>query len=98
MTRTIVGMEFKDVGLGPTSDRCICMEQAVLLSGRLAARLFHARLLVGIFDTMYTVQANIYVACFPIFYVRKVQFIPDYAEGYRFPFKEISCPLPGHAN
>ncbi|KAI1652243.1 Mus7/MMS22 family-domain-containing protein [Daldinia loculata] len=45
MTRTIVGMEFKDVGLGPTSDRCICMEQAVLLSGRLAARLFHARLL-----------------------------------------------------
>ncbi|KAI0130645.1 Mus7/MMS22 family-domain-containing protein [Daldinia grandis] len=45
MTRTIVSMEFKDVRLGPTSDRAICMEQAVLLSGRLAARLIHARLL-----------------------------------------------------
>ncbi|KAI1657379.1 Mus7/MMS22 family-domain-containing protein [Daldinia decipiens] len=45
MIRTIIGMEFKDLGLGPTSDRSICMEQAVLLSGRLAARLTHARLL-----------------------------------------------------
>ncbi|KAI0884885.1 Mus7/MMS22 family-domain-containing protein [Annulohypoxylon maeteangense] len=45
MTRTIIGMDFRDSGLGPTSDRSICMEQAVLLAGRLAARLVHARLL-----------------------------------------------------
>ncbi|KAI1453820.1 Mus7/MMS22 family-domain-containing protein [Annulohypoxylon moriforme] len=45
MTRTIVAMDFRDTGLGPTSDRSICMEQAVALSGRLAARLVHARLL-----------------------------------------------------
>ncbi|KAI1476612.1 Mus7/MMS22 family-domain-containing protein [Daldinia eschscholtzii] len=44
MTHTIIGMDFKDIGLGPTSDRSICMEQAVLLLGRLAARLIHARL------------------------------------------------------
>ncbi|KAI1471640.1 Mus7/MMS22 family-domain-containing protein [Daldinia caldariorum] len=44
MTHAIIGMDFKDIGLGPTSDRSICMEQAVLLSGRLAARLIHARL------------------------------------------------------
>ncbi|KAI1449344.1 Mus7/MMS22 family-domain-containing protein [Annulohypoxylon stygium] len=44
MTRTIIGMDFKDDGLGPTSDHSICMEQAVSLAGRLAARLVHARL------------------------------------------------------
>ncbi|KAI1805690.1 Mus7/MMS22 family-domain-containing protein [Daldinia bambusicola] len=44
MTHAIIGIDFKDIGLGPTSDRSICMEQAVSLSGRLAARLIHARL------------------------------------------------------
>ncbi|KAI0843677.1 Mus7/MMS22 family-domain-containing protein [Hypoxylon sp. FL0890] len=44
MTRTVAGMDFRDSGLGPTSDRSICMEQAVSLAGRLAARLIHARL------------------------------------------------------
>ncbi|KAI1381318.1 Mus7/MMS22 family-domain-containing protein [Hypoxylon crocopeplum] len=44
MTRTVAGMDFRDDGLGPTSDRAICMEQAVALAGRLAARLIHARL------------------------------------------------------
>ncbi|KAI0100714.1 Mus7/MMS22 family-domain-containing protein [Hypoxylon sp. NC0597] len=44
MARTVAGMDFRDTGLGPTSDRSICMEQAVLLAGRLAARLIHARL------------------------------------------------------
>ncbi|KAI1412377.1 Mus7/MMS22 family-domain-containing protein [Hypoxylon sp. FL1857] len=44
MTRTVVGMDFRDSGLGPTSDRSICMEQAVSLAGRLAARLIQARL------------------------------------------------------
>ncbi|KAI1210753.1 Mus7/MMS22 family-domain-containing protein [Annulohypoxylon truncatum] len=44
MARTIIGMDFRDSGLGPTSDRSICMEQAVALAGRVAARLVHARL------------------------------------------------------
>ncbi|KAI1388503.1 Mus7/MMS22 family-domain-containing protein [Hypoxylon trugodes] len=45
MTRGVIGVEFKDSALGPTSDRSICMEQAILLAGRQAARLIHARLL-----------------------------------------------------
>ncbi|KAI1139840.1 Mus7/MMS22 family-domain-containing protein [Hypoxylon sp. FL0543] len=44
MTRTVAGMDFRDSELGPTSDRSICMEQAISLAGRLAARLIHTRL------------------------------------------------------
>ncbi|KAI2617473.1 Mus7/MMS22 family-domain-containing protein [Hypoxylon sp. NC1633] len=44
MARNVTDMDFRDDGLGPTSDRAVCMEQAVSLAGRLAARLVHARL------------------------------------------------------
>ncbi|KAI1076535.1 Mus7/MMS22 family-domain-containing protein [Whalleya microplaca] len=44
MTRTITGADFKELTLGPTSDRAIAVEQAVSVAGRVAARLIHARL------------------------------------------------------
>ncbi|CAJ2510738.1 Uu.00g063630.m01.CDS01 [Anthostomella pinea] len=42
--RGLVGVGFKDFALGPTSDRALCVEQAVCLAGRLAVCLIHARL------------------------------------------------------
>ncbi|KAI0007953.1 Mus7/MMS22 family-domain-containing protein [Xylariaceae sp. FL0662B] len=45
MAQTITGIDFKEITLGPTSDRAISIEQAVSLAGRQAARLIHARLL-----------------------------------------------------
>lgn len=47
MLRTITTTDFRDSELGPTSDRKICIEQAILLGARLAARLIHAQLMVG---------------------------------------------------
>lgn len=45
MLRTITTTDFRDSELGPTSDRMICIEQAILLGARLAARLIHAQLM-----------------------------------------------------
>lgn len=44
MTRTVAEIDFRGDSLGPASDHAICVEQAVSLAGRLAARLLHARL------------------------------------------------------
>ncbi|KAL7624528.1 hypothetical protein AAE478_006093 [Parahypoxylon ruwenzoriense] len=44
MARTVTGMDFREDGLSPTSNRAICVEQIVSIAGRLAARLIHARL------------------------------------------------------
>ncbi|KAI1780676.1 Mus7/MMS22 family-domain-containing protein [Hypoxylon cercidicola] len=44
MARTLARMGSDAVGIGPTTDREICVEQAILLAGRQAARLIHARL------------------------------------------------------
>lgn len=52
MTRTLARMGSSAVGIGPTTDREICIEQAISLAGRLAARLIHARLSVSDLEIM----------------------------------------------
>ncbi|KAI1766831.1 Mus7/MMS22 family-domain-containing protein [Hypoxylon sp. FL1150] len=44
MSRTLARIGSDAVGIGPTTDREICIEQAISLAGRAAARLIHARL------------------------------------------------------
>ncbi|KAI5858164.1 Mus7/MMS22 family-domain-containing protein [Durotheca rogersii] len=44
MLSVIAEMKFKEEELGPVSGRAVCMEQAVVIAGRQAARLIHSRL------------------------------------------------------
>ena len=47
MARAIVRTDFAHSTRAHTMDRIICLEEAVLVAGRVAARLVHSRLAVG---------------------------------------------------
>lgn len=67
MARTLARMGSDAVGIGPTTDREICIEQAISLAGRQAARLIHARLSVSDLEMIPMQDTNRLVACVAIF-------------------------------